>query len=552
MWPARNDDSQKGIDATFTTGILYALVSVVAVPLAFSDRRVDLLQIAFLSISVTAIALLVYFSVNLGPLRKLKSYKAKGAIFLATVLTIGISRGIVLWWLTPVAGIEQNSTLDQRIAISVLMTLIWLPAISWLVESNRVYSRSLEVSRNQLSYAAKHKDDSRLVKQIDALELVVGLKENLQSIATLARQGSSIGNKDVAQLLTRQIDEVIRPFSHQFWRQSQKVSRLATWIAVSKSSLQDFQLHQPRLLLGIGLFGAVGSISFGDWRVVAIFSIVPVVWVKILLTLDSLIRKTRLARPSAGARLVFILACGLSSTVLCDAFGVAVGFDSMLLDGNFVVWLAPLPTVMLFYIEAVLTKVKADRQKIISDLQNDLHQANDLFEANLASFLHNTFQSELTSIVLQLKALAENDDENKREEITARLQSLAEVSIGAEFISRSQDPMPRLESLVNSWKGIATIILSVEEKVFSDQRVATVLVPIIEETVTNSIRHGGATTVEIRVWLEAGNTQVEVSNDGSISEELHQGLGSKWISSMSLQDYSPQARQLGVVLRFEI
>ena len=534
-------------------GFVYSIVSLASAPLAFSDRTLNLLQASLISLAVTLVALGLYFFIMLIAEVLTRRSAVKVGLFFLAVTLIGLSRGYLLWLLSPLAGIEQNSSLEQRMGVSLLMTLIWLPTISWVIENNKIYKRKLNVALHQLAHALAQSENVKVADKIDALEPMIALKNNL---ATIAANAADLGNYttliESAEGIRKQVEDIIRPLSHQLWGESMSRGIKGSLVALIRSALENFNINTGRLLLAIAVVGAIGGVSLGDLTRTLIMTSIPVSWVAFL----NYARK-RWCDPipafrTALSRVFFVAFSGISSVALCDLAGVAAGFESELLPLTVVSFLAPLPIMALFFLESLINQVLLNREQTLETLRSNATRVEDYFETNFASFLHNSVQSELTSIALQLRALTIDLDTQKLSGIIERLQAISQMSLGSEFLARVDSPISRLQKMAKSWDGIAKVYLKVSELDLVEFRVSSILVPMVEEAVANSIRHGGATIVRVRVWGEDGNTQVEIFNNGTLVKSGASGMGSKWISSLSLRDYEPLLKNGGTVLRFEI
>ena len=553
MIAARDSTKPPKFNFSKEAGFVYSLVSLASAPLAFSDRSLNFFQVSLLSIAVTAVALCVYFVMMLLAAVFTRRSAVKVGVFFLAVALIGLSRGYLLWALSPIAGIEQNSTLEQRLGVSLLMTFIWLPIISWVIQNNKEYKRKFNVALNQLAHVLAQSQNANIADKIDSLEPVMAFKNNLTTIAANAVDlGNSTRLIESAEGIKKQIEDIIRPLSHQMWGSSVNRGMKGSLGPLIKAALENFNITTWRLLLAIAIVGAIGGLSLGDLKRTLILICIPVAWVAFL----NYVRKRWSDRIPAFrtpvSRVLFVAFSGISAVVLCDLAGVASGFDSELLPPTLISCLAPLPIAALFFLESLVNQVLLNREQTLEAMRSNATKGEDYFEISFASFLHNSIQSELTSIALQLKSLTKDLDSQKLSEIIERLQAISEMSLGREYLARADSPITRLEKIAKSWDGIARVSLMVSELDLAEFRVSSILVPMVEEAVANSIRHGGATIVKVRVWSEAGNTQVEVFNNGKLEESGVSGMGSKWISSVSLRDYEPVSINGGTVLRFEI
>lgn len=161
----------------------------------------------------------------------------------------------------------------------------------------------------------------------------------------------------------------------------------------------------------------------------------------------------------------------------------------------------------------------------------------------LAADLHDGFQQYLASAVFRLKAagnyLPENATES-REQLEKAKNALQHTQSGLRSIlwamnEESEGPESLLELLrfvarrMAHWEGIVEISSEGEERKVARKSALTLLL-ILQEAIGNSIRHGKATRVKVKVAFENGRLRVDVADNGcgfdmaSRGENGHFGL----------------------------
>jgi nitrate/nitrite-specific signal transduction histidine kinase len=153
----------------------------------------------------------------------------------------------------------------------------------------------------------------------------------------------------------------------------------------------------------------------------------------------------------------------------------------------------------------------------------------------ITAFLHNSVQSELQGLLKQLeKAVATNSQELSRDAME-KLNSFINRSARDDFEMVSTNPEKRFEKLLAAWDGIVAIESSLASNFFADHTYAPVVVEILEEFVTNGVRHSGASEVFISGKDDAKGFILTLTRDGEPSKKGKPGLGTKLLESVSHQ-----------------
>jgi signal transduction histidine kinase len=167
---------------------------------------------------------------------------------------------------------------------------------------------------------------------------------------------------------------------------------------------------------------------------------------------------------------------------------------------------------------------------------------------NLAGYLHNSLQSDLLRISKHL----EKSSQEESGKTTAHLDELSTIlNRSMEDVSKLRaQGLDRLSAIAESWTGIADIQLEIVEPFSLSNEKEGALVSMLEEMITNSVRHGAASTIKIKVASDADITIVKISHDGVEMSTKGAGLGTKWIKQYS--DLKPTAQSEGNMLTFTL
>jgi signal transduction histidine kinase len=153
-------------------------------------------------------------------------------------------------------------------------------------------------------------------------------------------------------------------------------------------------------------------------------------------------------------------------------------------------------------------------------------EAQELERRRLARELHDETGQALTSILLGLKAIraAGTDEDAERAEGELRnlvVQALQDVrSLAVELRPSALDDfglVPALERLVRTFEERSGIRAAVEAT-HADERlppeVETVLYRLVQEALTNVVKHAGATSVGVLLARRDGGVSAVVEDDG--------------------------------------
>lgn len=176
-----------------------------------------------------------------------------------------------------------------------------------------------------------------------------------------------------------------------------------------------------------------------------------------------------------------------------------------------------------------------------------------VWHGNAASYLHNSLQSELTALALQLDSLASNPDPERNRVVMEKLEALVSQSKSEDFNNFMETPEARLMRVVNSWDGIAEIDLNIDPLIWKDSSRSSIVVSLIQEAVANSVRSGRANRVDVVGEYSKDSIFVTVTDNGSAQVTTdRRGIGSQWIDRIAISDWKLEETDKGRVLRVEI
>lgn len=156
-----------------------------------------------------------------------------------------------------------------------------------------------------------------------------------------------------------------------------------------------------------------------------------------------------------------------------------------------------------------------------------------------ATHLHGQVQAGMLAGATALEQAVASRDPIAAQTAMSQVQDLLEqLTI---LPSHRPKPLPELiRTTCEKWSAVCDIELDLDSRLAgSDSAGGQMAAKVIEEAITNSFRHGQAERIWVRVRAnEAGNLEVEVSDDGRGFSRPRAGLGHSFIEFASNGDWS--------------
>lgn len=474
------------------------------------------------------------------------------SLLLLSVVVGAVVRGVALGLLLFLTGVSDSPDLPFRIAASVGHMAV-VTVLLWFLVSE---VRGLNIRRRQLLADRDQLLELQLAAQRD-LEMLGDRASNeirrsiLDSLGGLQSSNSS----ELRERLRLTIDEVVRPLSHQLaaqppmWAPPQAPIEAwrVDWPLAVREGLNPARIHPillTVLLIWLGLpihVFQIGPASATAFLATAAITI-PTLW----LGRRAAMRLTA-GRGSGAKATGFIIAILIGGAALGLATLPYMQFQPQPL--LFVIITPPLAlfiSALMAIAEAARDQdlaLESDLRSTTADLRWALARAREKHrqqERALAHTLHGRIQASLAAAYLRLeRAVARGEDD---EALLAALQdevlgALAELDV----IAAEPEPIDKVIALTQSnWSGAVDINFSVDpqarEALSADPLSTGSVNDLVPELIFNSIRHGHASTVDVRLEIADHKTlSLTVSDDGkSDLIENRYGLGSALLDEAAL------------------
>lgn len=534
--------------------LLISIAGFIGVVLAVSTS-VNSWQLSMIAASMTtAYTAAAFFA--LFPLRskvdKIPSLSLP--LVLLALLAIGATRGWVFYEIGVVLDLNDRAGLETRVINSTLTIVIW-GSIFVLIESRLSWFRKnfRESFSHQALKLARSSDLSTLqiAKSIDRMENIQALQANLRGIAEEAKKSKlSSGQLLAAASAIRQEIEVwLRPLSHRIWFDSVRgLPKFRIW-ELLKESLRGLRINWWLTSAVSGSTFYLGALSVLEPGDAAIRSISFVASFAFMLFLLGQFRESIASTSSKGVLVLTTIA------IVSNLIGDVVTFQLIgitAFTGNVLLPLfGPLTSFGVLWIAALLGQIKVDWAALEGALSNNSSRADtELVQSRLAGFLHNSIQSELSGIALALERTQASDN-SEIQKLISRLEEVATRSIGSDFTQAALSPNARLQKVIESWRGIADIHCKMPVEVHESIRLP-LAVELIEEAISNGVRHSGAKEINIDLSLLGEDLQVVVTHAAVSQRSGKARLGFLWLDRYSKHhkiDFTPSGqRRLTAVL----
>jgi signal transduction histidine kinase len=190
----------------------------------------------------------------------------------------------------------------------------------------------------------------------------------------------------------------------------------------------------------------------------------------------------------------------------------------------------------------VLYRELLDAHRKLKEYTDELRRLSVVEEKNkIARDIHDNLGHNMTALIMQLQ-MAEHymktgsgkSQEMLHSSIQTARDSLTSIREVVETL-RGKENMISAEKAVRtlvdefSQKTGAEINLNINGAVINDVKAGTALYHILQEGLTNSVRHGGASKIDVELDYSGNSVSFSIKDNGSGSESIKEGFGMKGI-----------------------
>ena len=513
--------------------LLFSIISTIAVPFAVYDQITssNILLLITIGFGISCAAAATFFGL-LSLFRQVKETISNLLIFTFLVIA-GVARGIVMYESISEIGLRQPTDLISRIFASVATTVVWVLFFAWSTTKFDQFSERYvsKLKRKLIAFATvgKHeKPKSNPVNLEGVQELEMLLKRTLDPVSQ--QQFSREDLLSAAERLRLYVHEVIRPLSREIWLTRDSMPRFHRTYLLKRALAQPQFKPLPPAAFIAGLILSNLSVSQSLFRgslaaIVVFVSALPAYW------LLNRVNEQK-SRGLLINSLLLLLPGMLSGFIFLEVNKTYFGEDT----GPFS-WFAVILIFGIGVIASMLGVVAMSHDQLIRQLdQPASHQKtnggrDDYLESEkLASYLHNTLQSELLALSFQMEQAARDPSLTETKGLLEKIQSTLKRSLADHFYEAQMDPAKRLGRLISSWSGLLNIEMEFEDLSKFSLETQNLVVATIEESITNSFRHGGASEFRASLIFDGAETvELTLWSNSEWSDAHGSGLGQQWI-----------------------
>jgi hypothetical protein len=170
------------------------------------------------------------------------------------------------------------------------------------------------------------------------------------------------------------------------------------------------------------------------------------------------------------------------------------------------------------------------RDHFATDIERELVRAR---HRELAHIIHGRLQNQILGLVL---ALGKDPHGSSTQDLVREIELLdAALALRGPLhqLASTTDLTAELTALAGRWKGVIDVTITTQLPAAMSMEALSDLVGLAEEGVTNAVRHGLASSVEIAIESDGDNCLLRVSDDGVGPRQGVPGIGTMTLNTVA-------------------
>ena len=483
---------------------------------------------------------------------------ADGLLGLVFTLVTGLGAS----WL----GLTTSTELLERCILNAMYAMWWGPTLSyfmdlreqWTSERNLLVADYVQVEltaiqQGELVGLLQEELDTAIDDELSpARERMTSLRAEFHAPEQAGEQTPADWH-EAATLLRGTAENSIRPLSRQLLKDAESAYTGTRWWTLLGNVVSK-QPFRPLALAIIDILGTFSSLIrvFGVTRGLTLLFGGLALSVLLMLSANALMRRA----PHRHSAIFICTLVALQSTVLVRGYfrdqwvpgsasaswaitQVIAGIAVVLVTSGIGAWWS-----QRVEIRATLREeIRADRVRAMA-----LSQQVALLARETSLVLHGSVQTRLVSCAMAIEQAGESGD-------AALLNSALNEAIAV--LERPTAPAPAARTLINEvsrkielWEGLCSFTVSIDPAMPAVTPAAAITIGrIVEEGISNAIRHGKATSIDISVSrLNESTVRVRVLDNGRGPQGGKASVGSAYVQQASANRWSLTAVASGTLL----
>lgn len=489
------------------------------------------------------------------------------------VVTCSALSGLIVTWtimlLAPLVGVDSGfGQLDQLIVVALFSAYGGCMLILLFDYRDRTASArdnlieqavQLELEALQRTTIAASLQE-QLAKDV-AAELSTA-RVDLESRLRLAREaeGIDVGTVppdwlEISTLLRDTAQSAVRPLSARMWDQAAEgYPRRTGWVIIP--NIVRGQPFRPGLIIAIHVLGGLKDVTaiFGNERGIGIMGFQCLAILVICGTANLLMRR----HPQQHARIfiggLILLQSGVlvtagvreawvpgSAPVLWAIVQVVVGTAVVFLTSGFGAWRQfDTDSRNLFRDRVQRNRVESmARSRQLADLARQASRV-----------LHGSVQTRLHSCAMAIDGATAAGDEQSRIDALHEAMTILSQPLREERTAGSVGD--EVQRKVDLWGALCEFTVTVDDDGDAPDSLSETVGRVVEEGVSNAIRHGEATCIDVKVTIAKGKCHVVLTDNGSGPGRGKPGVGSALLHQSSGGDWTLTSVEQGCRLAVSV
>lgn len=517
-----------------------------------------------IAVSVAQIA--VFAVVGLGAVveRGVRNHLARGLLAIAWFALAGITRGGVVGAVFAIMGVTDTPFYWARLAGGLGAGLTALVLMSFLVGEARqsaYIASALRERQEQLALTAQ-----RVSAEIDVLEDEAMTRVRTRIVEALSQAGATGSPEQLERVAT----EIVRPLSHELaqatptWRvpQVNSESDRVRWPGAIKQMTSGAPFLPITTVSVIALFSLSNYIvRLGLVGALVSLAVLIVVGTLVLRGVNRLLARILPGRPvllrvilTLTTALAAGLVVGLIVGVIASLFNPGDGFEQRIVTS--VVLFMPLFGIPLGLGRAVVNQLQANVSELRATdarLSREvsrlcMHQWST--QRSLARALHGPVQAMIAAASAQV-----SNGGNPHGIVTQLSEQLSEQLDPHNVRSADADWRETLRRVQATWQGLCEVRTDIDDQATRlldcDAIGAEIAMEVVSEAVSNAVRHGKASRVDVTMLGEAGQLDLTITNEGLALAGGGSGLGTTILQDCAL-NWRRESTDSGVSLNVSL
>jgi signal transduction histidine kinase len=396
----------------------------------------------------------------------------------------------------------------------------------------------------------KHKNTTSLTPNISAeIDL---LQKNIDGLVSKALdQGiTSESLRSAAIHIRNQIESNLKPLQHKLWNRTLSAKPKYRFTLLLEYAIVNPNYNVWRILF---TFSMLNMINLGGFltlnqgiSILIINNLLVMFWVKVHQKFNK--HTSRSLFPNATLLLCSSATLGtLSSTSIEILRGAPWPLSATVSLSVILLTLIVLESMFSLREQDRASLLRILEKGIIRELE-DSPSSSHHSNIKVASYLHNSYQSELYGIIAQLQLAAARPDDSDTKAILEKLGAVINRSVSEDFINFQKSPSERLERMIESWKGLVDIQIHFSDEHRIDKDRIGLVVEVIEEAVANAVRLGNADKIVVDTFLDKGYLKIIIEDNGQGPIAGRKGLGGQLLDRFALEEWNLEKTSVGTKL----